>query len=117
LAQNNIYMRSFYEQFPSYIANLIDHIRKDYSSPGPSLDQIRQDTRLERLRIGTAESDVESYFRTRIFSDLEPTDVLQRTDRNPMAKHAVPDSGYNLKVSTPMPNMLFGYRRNRAFLQ
>jgi hypothetical protein len=69
-------MRSSYEQFPRHIANLIDHIRKDHSSLGPSPDQIRQDTRLERLAMGTAESDVESYFRTRIFPDLEPTDVL-----------------------------------------
>ncbi|KAM3068371.1 hypothetical protein ACMFMF_009186 [Clarireedia jacksonii] len=115
LAENNIYIRSFYEEFPVDIAGLVDHVRKDRDSPGLSPDQVKQNTRLEHLEMGTGEPDVERYFHTHIFPDPEPTDILQRTDRNPMAKHAVPDFGSKLKVSTPIPDMLYGYNRPRAF--
>ena len=59
---------------------------------------------------------MEKYFHTYIFPDPELTDILKRTDRNPMAKHTVPDVGSNLKVSTPVPDMLFGYT-DEAFPQ
>lgn len=139
LAENNIYMRSFYEEFPVDIARLVDHIRKDRGdSPGLSPDQVKQNTRLERLEMGTGEPDVLRYFHAHVFPDPEPMDILQRTDRNPMvkyavpdfgskpkvstdrnpmAKYAIPDFGSKLKVSTPVPDMLFGYNRNRAFPQ
>lgn len=117
LAENNIYMRSFYEEFPVDIAGLVDHVRKDRDSPGVSPDLVKQNIRLERLEMGTGEPDVERYFHAHVFPDPEPTDILQRTDRNPMAKHAVPDFGSKLKVSTPVPDMLFGYNRNGAFPQ
>ncbi|KAH8593092.1 hypothetical protein B0O99DRAFT_653493 [Bisporella sp. PMI_857] len=117
LAENNIYLRSFYEEFPVDIAGLVDHVRRDRDSPGLSADQVNQNTRLERLEMGTGEPDVERYFHAHVFPDPEPTDILQRTDRYPMAKHAVPDFGPKLKVSTPVPDMLFGYNRNGAFPQ
>ncbi len=117
LAENNIYMRSFYDEFPVDIAGLVDHVRKDRDSPGLSPDQVKQNTRLERLEMGTGEPDVERYFHAHVFPDPEPTDILQRTDRNPMAKHAVPDFGSKLKVSTPVPDMLYGYNRLGAFPQ
>jgi hypothetical protein len=116
LAANHIHMHSSREQFPQHIAGLLNEVRKDRDSPNPSLDQVCQDTRLEDLEMGTAEPDVEKYFHTYVFPDPEPTDILKRTDRNPMAKHAVPDVGSNLKVSTPVPDMLFGYT-DEAFPQ
>ncbi|KAH7321945.1 hypothetical protein BKA65DRAFT_529115 [Rhexocercosporidium sp. MPI-PUGE-AT-0058] len=106
LAENNIYMRSFYEEILVDIAGLVDHVRKDRDSPGVSPDQI-----------GTGEPDVEGYFYAHVFPDPEPTDILQRTDRNSMAKHAVPDFGSKLKVSIPVPDILLGYNRNGAFSQ
>lgn len=44
-------------------------------------------------------------------------DVLDRSDRQPMARHAVPSADSKLKVSNPKPDMLFGYSRHAAFLQ
>lgn len=38
LGKNNSYMRSSRGQFPDHIANLVDHVRKDRDSPGPSPD-------------------------------------------------------------------------------
>lgn len=115
LAENNIYLRSFYEEFPDDIAGLVHHVCKDRDSPGPPLDQFRHDIDLEHLEMGTGEPDVEEYFKRKIFAKPTSSDSLQRTDRNPMAKHVVPDVGSKLKVSTPVPDMLYGYNRIGAF--
>ena len=117
LTANNIYMRPTRDQFPEHITSLVDQVRRDRDSPGLSPEQVWQDTRLAELEMGTAESKVERYFHTNVFPDPEPTDILQSSDRLPMAKHAVPDFGSKLKVSTPVPDLLYGYSRNRAFHQ
>ncbi|KAG5771368.1 hypothetical protein H9Q72_002057 [Fusarium xylarioides] len=115
LAANNICMRSSREQFPEHVADLIDHMRRDRDSPGPALDEVWEDKALEELGMGAAEPDVEKYFQTRVFPDGEPGDSLKRSDRQPMAKHIVPSTGSCLKVSTPVPDMLYGYNRQKAF--
>jgi hypothetical protein len=117
LTANNIYMRPSREQFPEHITSLVDQVRRDRDSPGPSPEQVLQDTRLAELEMGTAESKVERYFHANVFPDPEPTDILQSSDRLPMAKHAVPDFGSKLKVSTPVPDLLYGYSRTGAFHQ
>ncbi|KAK4140955.1 uncharacterized protein C8A04DRAFT_14488 [Dichotomopilus funicola] len=116
LAANNIYMRDLHEQFPEHIADLVDHVHKDRDSPGPSSDEVRQDTELNELWMGAGESRVEAYFRRRIFPEPEPGDGLVRDERQPMPKHAVPSAGSSLKVSTPVPDILYGYHR-KAFPQ
>ena len=117
LAANNIYMRPVYEEFPEDIASLVDHVRKDRDSPGPSSDQLRQDTNLYRLEMGTGEPDVQEYFHANMFLNPKLSDSLQRTNKIPMAKQVVPSVGLKLKVSTPIPDTLYGYSRNRAFHQ
>ncbi|KAH6624161.1 hypothetical protein B0J18DRAFT_169615 [Chaetomium sp. MPI-SDFR-AT-0129] len=116
LAANNIYMRDLHEQFPEHIADLVDHVRRDRDSPGPSSDEVRQDAELNELWMGAGESRVEAYFRRRIFPEPEPGDGLVRDERQPMPKHAVPSAGSSFKVSTPVPDMLYGYHR-KAFPQ
>ncbi|TAQ85618.1 hypothetical protein B7494_g6070 [Chlorociboria aeruginascens] len=113
LAANNIYLRYFFETVPEDIANLLDHLARDRNSPGPSLDQVRQDTQLCELEMGSTEADVENYFKAHIFPDHEPgsSESLKRVDRLPMAKHAVPNNiGSKLRVSNPVPDMLYGYK-------
>jgi hypothetical protein len=117
LAANNIYMRPLHERLPEHIADLVDHVRRDRDSPGPSPDQVWQDAELNELWTGAGESEVEEYFRGKIFSKPGPSDSLKRADRQPIAKHAVPSSGSNLKVSNPVPDMLYGYNRHGAFPQ
>ena len=117
LAANNVYLRSSREQFPERIADLVDHIRRDRDSPAPSSDEVRQDTALEELGMGAGEPKVEKYFQDRIFPDCGPRDILDRADRQPMAKHTVPSTGSKLKLSTPVPDMLYGYNRQGAFPQ
>ncbi|KAK5013183.1 hypothetical protein LTR60_003999 [Cryomyces antarcticus] len=117
LAENNIYMRDFCEEFPEDIAGLVDHVRKDRDSPGLSSDQLRQNTRLRELESGSAEFAVENYFKANIFPDPEQSDSLDRIEKNPMAKRVVPNVGSKLRVSTPWPDMLYGYNRLGAFPQ
>ena len=115
LAENNIYMRASYEELPKDIAELVEEIRKDRDSPGPPPDQRQQNTRLDRLMMGTAEPAVEDFFKAYIFPDPEPQDILYHVDKSPMVRHAVPDVGSKLKVSIPYPDMLYGYNCVGAF--
>ncbi len=117
LAENSIFLRNFYEELPENIAELVDHISKDRDSPGLSSEQLRPNTRLHDLEMGTAEPAVENYFKANIFPDFEPLDCLKRIDKSPMTKQLVPDVGSKLKVSTPCPDMLYGYNRFEAFPQ
>ena len=110
-------MRSSREQYPVHITSLVDNIRKDRDSPGPSSDQLQQDTGLERLEMGTAEPAVENYFKANIFPDPELSDSLYRIDKNPIAKHTVPDIGSKHKVSNPISDILYGYNRLGAFVK
>jgi hypothetical protein len=92
LAANNIYIRPLHEQFPEHISGLVDYVRRDRDSPGPSPDQVRQDAELNALWMGTGEPEVEDYFRGKIFPKPGPSDSLKRSDRQPMAKHTVPST-------------------------
>jgi hypothetical protein len=116
LAVNNIFLRPFREQFPDHIASLITHISRDRDSPGLSLDKVRDDARLNRLWTGSAESIVEEYFHTYIFSNPQPSDNLERAIKIPIAKQVVPNIRSDLKVSKPAPDMLYRYNRG-TFLQ
>ena len=115
LASNNIYMRSRRNQFPEHISSLIDQVRRDRDSPGPSADDVWQDEDVEDLARGAGEGKVQSYFQNEIFP--RPTDILMRTERLPMARRAVPDAKSKYKVSNPVPDLLYGYKRNGAFPQ
>jgi hypothetical protein len=117
LAANGIYMRYPNEEFPGYIASLVDQVGKERDSPGPSLDQLGQDVDLLALEMGAGELEVEDYFRGDIFPKSETSGVLKRSDKQMMAKHTVPTKSGKLKVSTPVPDMLYGYNRQGAFPQ
>ncbi|KUI62584.1 hypothetical protein VP1G_09713 [Cytospora mali] len=117
LAVNNIYLRPLREQLPNQIAELVNHVRRDRDSPGPSTEEVWEDAELNELWMGAGESKVEDYFRDKIFPKSRSGDVLDRSDRQPMARHTVPNAGSKLKVSNPKPDMLFGYNRHGAFPQ
>jgi hypothetical protein len=108
-------MRSYREQFPKYIRSLVNHVGRDHDSPSLSADNVWQDEDLEALEIGAPEGDVQTYFQAEIFPCSAGT--LKHSDRLPMAKHAIPDIGSNLKVSTPVPDILYGYNHNKAFME
>jgi hypothetical protein len=113
---NNIFHRKPNEQFPEHIADLVDHVSKDRDSPGPSPDQLRDDADLYGLEDAAGEPEVEEYFKGNIFPKSEASGALKRSDRQMISKHQVPSTGSKLRVSTPVPNMLYGYR-HEAFPQ
>jgi hypothetical protein len=115
LAENNIYVRDFYEEFLEDITVLINHVYKDRDSPGLSSDELRKNTRLYDLEIGTVEPAVENYFKANIFPNSERLDNLKRIDKNLIVKHTVLNIGSKLKVSTPWSNILYEYNRLRVF--
>jgi hypothetical protein len=114
LASNNIYFDDLGEKFSDNVVNLVDYVRRGCESPGPSPAEVRQDTALKALEVGTGESDVYEYFRTNIFPHPHSTESLKRSDRQPMSKHAISNTGSRLRVSNPVPDMVYGYNR-RAF--
>ncbi|KAJ2900359.1 hypothetical protein MKZ38_002492 [Zalerion maritima] len=91
LAMNGIYMPHVDEEFPSDIASLVHDVGKERDPP-------------------------EQDFRTNLYPYLKPSESLKRSDKQPMSTHAVPSSGSKLKVSNPIPDMLYGYN-NEAFPQ
>lgn len=117
LAENGIFMLSSYDElFPEHVARLVDEMSKDRDSPGPSLDELRRETALYDLEMGSAEGDVEKYFQKSVFPN--PTlssDSLKTSLRLPMGKHTVPNTGSKFKVSNPVPDMLYGYKRHGTF--
>ncbi|KAF2461177.1 hypothetical protein BDY21DRAFT_361162 [Lineolata rhizophorae] len=119
LALNNIFMRNPDEKFPDDVANLVRHVGKDRNSPGPSPDQVRCDAGLYQLEMETVdEPGVEKYFHTHTPPDPKPSGSLKRTEKQPMAKHTVPNTTRsNLKVSNPIPDLLYGYNCYTAFPQ
>ncbi|KAJ2973202.1 hypothetical protein NUW58_g8996 [Xylaria curta] len=88
-------------------------------SPGPSPDQVRQDTALYNLDMeAVEEAGVGKYFLTTIFPDPIQSDSIQRIERQPMAKHTIPSTARSeFKISSPIPDALYGYNRNTAFTQ
>ena len=97
LAENNIHLLPDDEQLPEHIASLIEYIGRDCDPLYLALDKAKY-TELAR---GGAESDVEEFFRNTVFSTLNLSDGLKRTDRLFMSKYTVPDIDQNLKVSIP----------------
>ncbi|KAK0727124.1 hypothetical protein B0T26DRAFT_737918 [Lasiosphaeria miniovina] len=117
LAANNVYMRHPCDPIPEHITDLVDYVGQDRDSPGPSVDEVRQDRDLHDLSMGAGEPQVEEYFRTNIYPYPKSIESLQRSDRQPMAKHTIPSTGSILKVSNLVPDMLYGYNRHGAFPQ
>ncbi|KAI9163562.1 hypothetical protein HJFPF1_05179 [Paramyrothecium foliicola] len=111
LAQNNIYLRRDNQSCPEPISKLIKRIQADRGSPEPSFQEVAGDGILERLRTASADSDVQRLFGTRLFPLPVGDGPLQRTDRVPMLRNAVPSVSTEARISIPSPDLLYGYDR------
>jgi hypothetical protein len=116
LAANNIYLRDYNEQCPEHISSLVNYIGRGRYYPGLSLDQVRQDMALYKLGSESTESEVGDCFKASILPGFDSRDGLRRIGRYPMDKDVVPNTTSDLKVSGPVPDVLYGYYR-RAFPQ
>ncbi|KFZ07172.1 hypothetical protein V501_06697 [Pseudogymnoascus sp. VKM F-4519 (FW-2642)] len=115
LQQNGITLLPSYNHLPGNISDFVNHLWKYRNPIGPLESQIQSDKRLARLRTGAAESDVVSYFQEQLFLVSEQTDILKRSLKLPMSKHAVPGVDSELRVSIPVPDILYGYDSLGAF--
>ncbi|KLU90718.1 hypothetical protein MAPG_10570 [Magnaporthiopsis poae ATCC 64411] len=117
LAANDIFLLHPCDPIPAHITSIIDGVRRGRDSPGPSLNEIRQDRDLLDLSLGAPESEVENYFRRHIFPHPRSSDTLKLSEKRIMARHTVPNSGSTYRVSTPVPDMLYGYNGIAPFPQ
>ncbi|PQE27221.1 hypothetical protein CJF32_00000196 [Rutstroemia sp. NJR-2017a WRK4] len=105
---NRIHVRKAFEEFPEHISNLIHKARRDRESPGPSLDQIRLDADLQRMEEEiVAESTIQFYFMSKVFPGTDG--YVQRFDNININRHCVPEINPQCKLSTPNPDMIYGY--------
>jgi hypothetical protein len=58
--------------------------------------------------MGAEEGDVRQYFMDTLFTGISGTG-LKRSVRMPMAKQCVPNISKNYRISTPVPDILYGY--------
>ncbi|KAI1123615.1 hypothetical protein F5Y10DRAFT_285875 [Nemania abortiva] len=119
LRANNILMRDPYEELPDNLAALVRDMAKHRNSPELSPDQVRYDRDLIGLEVdGACESDVEGYFRPLFSGPARQSSSLLCSIRRPMTGHTVPKTeGANYKVSSPVPDILYGYKFFKIFEQ
>ncbi|CAK7200512.1 hypothetical protein SEUCBS139899_003208 [Sporothrix eucalyptigena] len=118
LALNNIHMRPACEPLPELVSSLVQRVRRDRDSPGPSVEEIRKDSPFEELFQGTAEPKVQEYLTKRVFPEPGPSDNLEWSARVPMSRDVVPFAKGDLpvpKFSVPVPDLMYGYNRTKAF--
>ncbi len=92
-ASHVYYMHPRRNQFPKHIVGLVDRVRRDRVSPGPSPDEVWQDAELNELWMGAGEPKVGGHFGGKIFPKPGPGDVwMAPTDnRWPSTPSRVPD--------------------------
>lgn len=116
LAQNHIYYLDPMKEFPEYIEELVRFVSSDRDSPGPPPDLTTQINDVHDLVTGSSKFDVKTYFHKGIFPNLPKSD-LKLVESFPMSREAVPNVGSKLRVSTPVPDILYGYERGIEFSQ
>ncbi|UPK93595.1 hypothetical protein LCI18_004530 [Fusarium solani-melongenae] len=109
LAANNIYYRDRREPLPQHVANLVQRVQRERSSPTPSISDILADDGLAALERGAGEPTVEQYFQNNLVPQPPRNDPLKRSDKAPFQKHAVPNTGTQYRVSNPTPDVTSGY--------
>jgi hypothetical protein len=106
LYMNHIYLCANCDKIPESPESLIAEFRGQRSSPPSSQSEFNALAVLERD--GGAETDVEEFLSTHIFPPKRTLN-LQRDDRLPMRKHLVPNSHPDYKLTTTIPDKLFGH--------
>jgi hypothetical protein len=114
LEPNGIYLRHLCDPLPDHVAELVEQVGRDRDSPGPSVEDVKQDRGLYDLSTASSKPEVERYFNTHVFPDPGLEAELRRMRRTPMRRQAVPSTGFQRRVSTPVPDTLYGYKLSVA---
>ncbi|KAH7126474.1 hypothetical protein B0J13DRAFT_454440 [Dactylonectria estremocensis] len=115
LFANNIFMRSPRDPLPDHVAELVTLVRRSRDSPGITHDQVLQDQALEDLGADADEGHVAAFFREFVLREDNAQHSLQRHEGTPMLECTVPNTASDLRVSKPVPDILYGYRLRNAF--
>ncbi|RSL84798.1 hypothetical protein CEP51_003679 [Fusarium floridanum] len=109
LTANNIYYRDRREPLPQHVANLVQRVQRERTSPTPSVSDALADEGLAALERGAGEPTIEQYFQNHLVAQTPRNDPLKRSDKAPFQRHAVPNTGTQHRVSNPTPNVTSGY--------
>ncbi|KAI0100092.1 hypothetical protein GGR51DRAFT_533798 [Nemania sp. FL0031] len=116
LATNNIYLRPLAAKLPDHITALVDDMGNGRDSPEPTLDEVLRDPDFIDLELeGAGESAVESYFVSRMFPRPSGSEPLRQSNRQQIAERTVPCTNSQYRVSTPVPDILYGYKPSIEF--
>ncbi|KAH7175927.1 hypothetical protein EDB81DRAFT_634757 [Dactylonectria macrodidyma] len=119
LNANNIFMQELGEALPPNVAELITSIRQNQNTSTITRAEVLQDSMLQGFIFHGAqacEEQVDDYFRREIIPTGDQRDCLQRDLKKPMRYEVVPNTALNgMRVSTPIPDVLYGYDLKKAF--
>ncbi|KAH8687085.1 hypothetical protein BGZ61DRAFT_533722 [Ilyonectria robusta] len=109
LAVNKIEVRPPRDKLPEPISELCNLIQTARMSPRPPMTDHALQT-LEAFGDMSSEPHLEKFFQNKIASDLFMEDEKRWVERQPMDRRLVPSFSSKMKVSTPIPDTLYGYR-------
>jgi hypothetical protein len=113
LAANGISPSHPGELLPGHILDLISVARRERKDRPQPTKPVKVDWELLHLSLGASEDDLDRYFNARIFPNPEFGSALSRADRERMNRHSVPNAGVP-GVCTPKPNIIYGFRPEKA---
>ena len=117
LALNNIFLLRVLQELPEQVGRLVDDIRNDYHALAPTMDEVRRDAALHTLEMGAAETEVKQFFRSRIFPESSLENSLKQNSELPLSNRVVVGAIHPYRISTPKPDLIYGYRRDVFSLQ
>ncbi|KAH8676982.1 hypothetical protein BGZ61DRAFT_396582 [Ilyonectria robusta] len=114
LRSNKITLRHPLDQLPENVQKIVHDISTDGEWEGPSIDDLKSDYEFHHLQSGRAESKVTSYWRRMVFLEPGSREKIESCSNIPMKTHCVPCIGEH-RISTPVPDILYGYSYLNAF--
>ncbi|KAL1893584.1 hypothetical protein Sste5346_006415 [Sporothrix stenoceras] len=118
LLKNNIDLRPDYLPMPGHVESIVEHVRtRQRDSPERTDEELVYDEKRWELFEGTGEDEVVKYYSKHVFPDEDGNnDVLRVRTGKSMARQVVPFAGGDVApFCVPAPDMLYGYRADRAF--
>ncbi|KAM0209713.1 hypothetical protein ACHAQD_011054 [Fusarium lateritium] len=115
LSLNKISLVDSRREFPCQISTLVKSLTPDRVSTPPLPKNAQDNDDLLAMELEASEAKVENFFRDHVVPRSSQSDILWRSDSIMMSKDIVVSKMPKFKISTPIPDMLYGYNRSNAF--
>lgn len=119
--QNGVHLAPKSEKLLPHVQDILQVVESLRASPGPSIESLASSKQLDSLIGHKYETSIEAYFKEldahKVFlpADIDGG-ILQLCCKVPMKKEDVPnDADMPERISTPCPDMLYGYQTAGAF--